>query len=83
MRDTTKKRVDCEKMVMTSSNFVTASSHYEHVMISENYKIDENKIKKITPGLDRKIFTPDLNHPRENIFLSIGEYKNKKDNLRQ
>ena len=26
-----KERVDCEKMVMTSSNFVTASSHYEPV----------------------------------------------------
>ena len=76
-----KERVDCEKMVMTSSNFVTASSHYEHVMISENYKIDENKIKKITPGLDRKIFTPDLNIPRENIFLSIGRIQEQKRQL--
>ena len=76
-----KERVDCEKMVMTSSNFVTASSHYEHVMISENYKIDENKIKKITPGLDRKIFTPDLNFPRENIFLSIGRIQEQKRQL--
>ena len=76
-----KERVDCEKMVMTSSNFVTASSHYEHVMISENYKIDENKIKKITPGLDRKIFFPDLNLPRENIFLSIGRIQEQKRQL--
>ena len=76
-----KERVDCEKMVMTSSNFVTASSHYEHVMISENYKIDENKIKKITPGLDRKIFTPDLNLPRKNIFLSIGRIQEQKRQL--
>ena len=76
-----KERVDCEKMVMTSSNFVTASSHYEHVMISENYKIDENKIKKITPGLDRKIFTPDLNLPRDNIFLSIGRIQEQKRQL--
>ena len=76
-----KERVDCEKMVMTSSNFVTASSHYEHVMISENYKIDENKIKKITPGLDRKIFLPDLNLPRENIFLSIGRIQEQKRQL--
>ena len=76
-----KERVDCEKMVMTSSNFVTASSHYEHVMISENYKIDENKIKKITPGVDRKIFTPDLNLPRENIFLSIGRIQEQKKQL--
>ena len=76
-----KERVDCEKMVMTSSNFVTASSHYEHVMISENYKIDENKIKKITPGLDRKIFSPDLNLPRENIFLSIGRIQEQKRQL--
>jgi len=76
-----KERVDCEKMVMTSSNFVTASSHYEHVLISENYKIDENKIKKIMPGLDRKIFTPDLNLPRENIFLSIGRIQEQKRQL--
>ena len=76
-----KERVDCEKMVMTSSNFVTASSHYEYVIISKNYKIDENKIKKITPGLDRKIFTPDLNLPRENIFLSIGRIQEQKKQL--
>ena len=76
-----KERVDCEKMVMTSSNFVTASSHYEHVMISENYKIDENKVRKITPGLDRKIFTPDLNLPRKNIFLSIGRIQEQKRQL--
>ena len=76
-----KERVDCEKMVMTSSNFVTVSSHYEHVLISENYKIDENKIKKITPGLDRKIFTPDLKLPRENIFLSIGRIQEQKRQL--
>ena len=73
-----KERVDCEKMVMTSSNFVTASSHYEHVMISENYKIDENKIKKITPGIDKEIFTPDLTIERENIFLSIGRIQEQK-----
>ena len=76
-----KERVDCEKMVMTSSNFVTASSQYEHVMISENYIIDENKIKKITPGLDRKIFTPNLKLPRENIFLSIGRIQEQKRQL--
>ena len=76
-----KERVDCEKMVMTSSNFVTVSSHYEHVLISENYKIDENKIKRITPGLDRKIFTPDLKLPRENIFLSIGRIQEQKRQL--
>ena len=76
-----KERVDCEKIVMTSSNFVTVSSQYEHVMISENYKINENKIKKITPGLDRKIFKPDINLPRENIFLSIGRIQEQKRQL--
>jgi len=76
-----KESVDCEKMVMTSSEFVTASSNFEHVMISENYKIDENKIKKIIPGLDRKIFTPVLNLPRENIFLSIGRIQEQKRQL--
>ena len=76
-----KERVDCEKIVMTSSNFVTASSQYEHVIISDNYKINENKIKKITPGLDRKIFKPDINIPRENIFLSIGRIQEQKRQL--
>ena len=76
-----KERVDCEKMVMTSAAFVTASSQYEHVMISENYQIDEDKIRKITPGLDRKIFTPDLNLQRENIFLSIGRIQEQKRQL--
>ena len=76
-----KERVDCEKIVMTSSNFVTASSQYEHVIISDNYKINENKIKKITPGLDRKIFKPDINLPRENIFLSIGRIQEQKRQL--
>ena len=30
-----KERVDCEKMIMTSSSFTTASSSYENVLISE------------------------------------------------
>ena len=51
-----KERVDCEKMVMTSSDFVTTSSEFENVLISENYKIDKNKIKYITPGVDGGLF---------------------------
>ena len=73
-----KERVDCEKMVMTSSKVVTASSNYENVLISENYNIDKNKIIQITPGVDKKIFTPDLNIVRENIFLSIGRIQEQK-----
>ena len=43
---------------MTSSNLVTASSVFETMLIADTYKVDENKIKKITPGVDRKIFSP-------------------------
>ena len=67
-----KERVDCEKIVMTSSYIVTASSEFENMLIADTYKVDENKIKKIIPGVDREIFSPDLSIKRENIFLSIG-----------
>ena len=73
-----KERVDCEKMVMESSHFVTASSEFENVLISENYKIDKNKIKQITPGVDREVFTPNSSIKRENIFLSIGRIQPQK-----
>ena len=73
-----KERVDCEKMVMTSSDFVTASSEFENVLISENYKIDKNKIKQITPGVDREVFSPNPSIKRENIFLSIGRIQPQK-----
>ena len=54
-----KERVDCEKIVMTSANIITASSEFENMLISETYNVDENKIKKIIPGVDKKIFSPD------------------------
>ena len=73
-----KERVDCEKLVMDASNIVTSSSIFEEFMISENYKIDENKIKKITPGIDKEIFIPDVTIKRENIFLSIGRIQEQK-----
>ena len=73
-----KERVDCEKLVMDASNIVTSSSIFEEFMISENYKTDENKIKKITPGIDKEIFIPDATIKRENIFLSIGRIQEQK-----
>ena len=76
-----KERVDCEKIVMTSTNLVTASSVFETMLIAETYKIDENKIKKITPGVDRKIFIPDLSVEKENIILSIGRIQEQKGQL--
>ena len=76
-----KERVDCEKIVMTSSNLVTASSVFETMLIADTYKIDENKIKKITPGVDRKIFIPDLSVEKENIILSIGRIQEQKGQL--
>ena len=42
-----KERVDCEKIVMTSSNIVTASSEFENMLIADTYKVEENKIKKV------------------------------------
>ena len=76
-----KERVDCEKIVMTSTNLVTASSVFENMLIADTYKIDENKIKKITPGVDRKIFIPDLSVEKENIILSIGRIQEQKGQL--
>ena len=76
-----KERVDCEKLVMSASNIVTTSSIFEEFMISENYKIDKNKIKKIIPGVDKEIFVPELNIERENIFLSIGRIQEQKGQM--
>jgi len=76
-----KERVDCEKIVMTSSNLVTTSSVFETMLITDSYKIDENKIKKIIPGVDREIFSPDLSVKKENIFLSIGRIQEQKGQL--
>ena len=73
-----KERVDCEKLIMTSSNYITASSNFEQNLISESYRIDKNKIKKITPGIDRSLFEPDLSAKRKNIFLSIGRIQQQK-----
>ena len=76
-----KERVDCEKIVMTSADLVTASSEFENMLICETYNVDENKIKKIIPGVDREIFSPDLSIKRENIFLSIGRIQEQKGQL--
>ena len=76
-----KERVDCEKLVMSASNIVTTSSIFEEFMISENYTINKNKIKKITPGVDKEIFMPELNIERENIFLSIGRIQEQKGQM--
>ena len=76
-----KERVDCEKIVMTSSNIVTASSEFENMLIADTYKVEENKIKKVTPGVDKEIFSPDPSVKKENIFLSIGRIQEQKGQL--
>ena len=76
-----KERVDCEKIIMTSSDIITTSSKFEEDMISENYKIDLTKMKQITPGVDVEIFTPDITINRENIFLSIGRIQEQKGQM--
>ncbi len=76
-----KERVDCEKIIMTSSDIITASSKFEEDMVSENYKIDLTKMKQITPGVDVEIFTPDSTINRENIFLSIGRIQEQKGQM--
>ena len=76
-----KERVDCEKMVMRSSSYITASSQYENILISESYDIDRKKIKQISPGIDREIFVLDENLKRENILLSIGRIQEQKRQL--
>ena len=76
-----KERVDCEKIVMTASNLVTSSSVFETKLITDTYKVEENKIKKVTPGVDREIFSPDLSIKKENIFLSVGRIQEQKGQL--
>ena len=76
-----KERVDCEKIIMTSSDAVTTSSKFEEDMIKKNYKIDSTKIKHITPGVDTEIFTPDSTIKRENIILSIGRIQEQKGQI--
>ena len=63
-----KERADCEKIVMSDSQFVTASTNYENNLISESYQIDKKKIKLINPGIDCELFSPDPSIKRENIF---------------
>jgi len=77
-----KERVDCEKIIMTGCNFVTSSSNFENTLISENYNINAVKIKKIKPGIDTEIFSPDLTLKRENIFLSVGRIQEQKGQLK-
>ncbi len=77
-----KERVDCEKIIMTGCNFVTSSSNFENTLISENYNIYTNKIKKIKPGINREIFSPDLTLKRENVFLSVGRIQKQKGQLK-
>ena len=76
-----KERVDCEKIIMTSSDVITTSSLFEEDMILKNYKVDSNKMKKITPGVDIEIFTPDTTTNRENVFLSIGRIQEQKGQI--
>ena len=76
-----KERVDCEKMVMKSSSIVTTSSDYETNLISNNYDIDEKSITKISPGIDKEIFTYDSNLERENIMLSVGRIQKQKKQM--
>jgi len=76
-----KERVDCEKIIMNSSDVITTSSLFEEEMILENYNADSNKLKKITPGVDVEIFTPDSTIKRENIFLSIGRIQEQKGQI--
>ena len=75
------ERTDCEKIIMTASNYITASTNYENILISESYKIDREKIKLIKPGVDENLFSSDPNISRENIFLSIGRIQEQKKQM--
>ena len=76
-----KERVDCEKIIMTSSDIITTSSLFEENLILKNYSADFNKMKLITPGVDTEIFSPDSTLKRENIFLSIGRIQEQKGQM--
>ena len=76
-----KERVDCEKIIMTSSDIITTSSLFEEDLILKNYNVDFTKMKLITPGVDIEIFSPDPTEKRENIFLSIGRIQEQKGQI--
>ena len=76
-----KERADCEKIVMSSSQFITASTSYEETLISDSYQVDSQKIKQIKPGVDSELFSSDPSIDRENIFLSIGRIQPQKGQL--
>ena len=76
-----KERADCEKIVMSSSQFITASTSYEETLISDSYQVNSQKIKQIKPGVDSELFSPDPSIDRENIFLSIGRIQPQKGQL--
>jgi D-inositol-3-phosphate glycosyltransferase len=76
-----KERVDCEKIIMTSSDIITTSSLFEEDMILKNYNVDSNKMKLIIPGVDVEIFSLDQTVKRENIFLSIGRIQEQKGQI--
>jgi glycosyltransferase involved in cell wall biosynthesis len=76
-----KERADCEKIVMSSAQFVTASTDYENILISESYKVDRRKIKQINPGVDSELFSIDKSIKKENIFLSIGRIQEQKGQI--
>ena len=75
------ERVDCEKIIMTSSDVITTSSLFEEDVILKNYNVDSNKMKLITPGVDVEIFSPDATVKRENTFLSIGRIQEQKGQI--
>ena len=64
-----KERVDCEKIIMTSSDVITTSSLFEEDMILKNYNVDSNKMKQITPGVDVEIFSPDSTVKKRKYIL--------------
>ena len=76
-----KERVDCEKIIMNASDIITTSSLFEEDIILQNYNVDSNKMKQITPGVDVEIFVPDSTIKRENIFLSIGRIQEQKGQM--
>ena len=80
MNKSTKFRIEQEREVMLSADVIIASSDFEVKFISDNYGIDKSKIKIIYPGVNSKIFFPDISFTTSNVkkILCVGRIQEQK-----
>ena len=73
-------RVSQERQIMLDSDAVTASSNFELDFINDHYDIPKSKIFKITPGVNKNIFSPNEGYRTSNIkkIFCVGRIQEQK-----